>query len=79
MDTSVSQMNRENSFLISYSLCSHSKSKWHSISAINDPHGQTHSPASSAHYSRLKVVLFCEILKTGRTDTTCENSDHYRP
>ena len=33
--------------------------------AINDPFGQTHSPASSDHYSHLKVVLFCEILKSG--------------
>ena len=48
---------------------------------INDPLGQTHSPANSDHYSRLKFVLFCEILKSGdgRTDNTCENSDHYRP
>ena len=40
------------------------------MSAINDPLGQTHSPASSDHYSHLKVVLFCEILKSpdGRTD-----------
>ena len=37
---------------------------------INDPLGQSHSPASSDHYSRLKMVLFCEILKCrdGRTD-----------
>ena len=38
---------------------------------------------SSDHY--LNLVLFCEILKSGegrtdgRTDNTCENSDHYRP
>ena len=46
--------------------------------AINDPLGQTHSPASSDHYSGLKVALFCEILKNvdGRTDNTCENSYH---
>ena len=38
--------------------------------AINDPLGQTHSPASSDHYFRLKVILFSEILKSedGRTD-----------
>ena len=49
--------------------------------AINDPLGQTHSPASSDHYFHSKIVLFCEILKSGdrRTDTTCGNSDHYRP
>ena len=52
---------------------------------FNDPLGQTHSPDSSKYYSRLKVVLFCDILKSGdgrkhvRTDNTCENSDHYRP
>ena len=38
------------------------------MSAINDPLGQTHSPASSDHYSHLKIVLFNEILKRGRTD-----------
>ena len=32
--------------------------------AINDPLGQTHSPASSDHYSHLKFVLFREILKS---------------
>ena len=46
--------------------------------AINDPLGQTNSPASSDQFSRLKVVLFCEILKSGdgrkdgRTDNTSE-------
>ena len=30
--------------------------------AIYDPLGQTHSPTSSDH---LKVVLFCDILKSG--------------
>ena len=35
------------------------------MSAINEPHGHTHSSASSDHYSHLKVVLFCEILKIG--------------
>ena len=40
------------------------------MSAINDPLGQTNSPAGSDHCSHLKVVLFCEILKSGdgRTD-----------
>ena len=49
--------------------------------AINDPLGQTYSRVSSNHYSHFKFVLFCEILKNvdGRTDPTCENSDHYRP
>ena len=38
--------------------------------ANNDPLGQTHGPAASDHYSRLKVVLFGKILKSGdgRTD-----------
>ena len=38
--------------------------------AVNDPLGQTHSRVSSDHYSQLKVVLFCEILKSrdGGTD-----------
>ena len=31
---------------------------------INDPLGQTHSPTSSDCYSRLKFVLFCDILKS---------------
>ena len=37
--------------------------------AINDPLGQTHCPTSSDHYSHLKIVLFCEIVKSaeGRT------------
>ena len=35
--------------------------------AVNDPLGQTHSPASSDHYSHLKIVLFCEILTDGQT------------
>ena len=34
--------------------------------ASNDPLGQINSPASSKHYSRLKVVLFCEILKSAK-------------
>ena len=39
--------------------------------------------ASSVHFSQLKSVLLYLILKRvdgytdGRTDTTCENSDHY--
>ena len=28
---------------------------------IDDPLDQTHSPASSDHYSHLKLVLICEI------------------
>ena len=32
---------------------------------INDPLGQTHSPASVDHYSHWKFVLFREILKSG--------------
>ena len=49
--------------------------------AINDPLGQTHSPASSDHYSRLKFVLFCDNMeKWGRTyGNMWENNDHYRP
>ena len=48
------------------------------MSVINDPLGQTHSPASSDRYSRLKFVLYCEIMKSGderkdgRTDNTCD-------
>ena len=53
---------------------------YHKWSTRPDP--QTYS---SDHYSRSKVLFFCEILKSwdgrtdGQTDTTCENSDHYRP
>ena len=43
--------------------------------AINDPLGQTHSPASSDHYSHLKVVLFCDILK----GEDRRKDGHYRP
>ena len=53
---------------------------------INDPLGQTHSTESKNHYLLLKFVFFREILINGTdglkdesTDTTCENSDHYRP
>ena len=47
---------------------------------INDPLSQTNSP-SSDQYFLIKFFLLYEILKIGdwRTDTTCENSDHYRP
>ena len=47
---------------------------------INDPLGQTNGSANSCHCSCLNFVLFCEIVKSagGRTDNTCENSDHYR-
>ena len=39
--------------------------------AINDPLGDTNSPASSDHYYHLRVVWFREILKSGdgRTDS----------
>ena len=40
--------------------------------AINDPLGQTHSPSSSDHYSRLKVVLFSVILKSGDGQTSAK-------
>ena len=52
------------------------------MSAINDPLGQTHSPASSDHYSHLKVVVLRDFEKWGadvHTDSMCDNSDHYRP
>ena len=57
------------------------------MSAINDPLGQSHSSASSNRYSHLLIDVFRKILKQwgwtyrrtdGRTDTTCENSNHYR-
>ena len=38
---------------------------------INDPLGQTQSPAGSDHYSHLKVES-CFAKKYGRTDTTVE-------
>ena len=37
------------------------------MSAIYDPLGQIHSPASSDHYSHLKIVLFC-VRTYGQTD-----------
>ena len=40
-------------------------------SSINDPLGQSNSPAS-----RLLFSIFCENLKSG---DICEYSDHYRP
>ena len=46
--------------------------------AIDDPLGLTHSLANSKHCVRLKLILFCYILKSGdgRSDNLCEN---YRP
>ena len=41
-------------------------------SAINDPLGQTNSPASSDHYFHLKIVVFCMILKNG--DDICTDN-----
>ena len=38
--------------------------------AINDPLGQTHSLASSDHYSYLNFVLFYKILKVGMDGRT---------
>ena len=35
------------------------------MSVLNDPLGRIHSPASGDHYSRLKVALFYENLKSG--------------
>ena len=47
---------------------------------INDPLGQINSSASSDHYSRLNFARFWKVetdaRKDGRTDNTCENSDH---
>ena len=49
--------------------------------AINDPLGQTHSPARSEHYSHLRFAIVLQDLekilkvfdKKGRTDITGEN------
>ena len=50
------------------------------MGVINDPLVQTHIPASSDHYSHLKFVYLRDLKKgertDGRTDTTCEYSDH---
>ena len=50
------------------------------MGVINDPLCQTHSPVRSDHYSHLKIVLFCVILKSEdkRTDVMCGNRDYYR-
>ena len=39
--------------------------------AIKDTLGETHSPASSDHYSHLKFDLFSEILKSGDGRQDC--------
>ena len=44
---------------------------------MNDPFGHTHSPGSSDHYSHMKLVLFCDILKSEYTCT--EVQTHYWP
>ena len=41
---------------------------------IDDPLGQTHSPACSNNFFHFKIALFFEILTY-----MCENCDHYRP
>ena len=49
------------------------------MNAINDPLGQNHSPASSDHYSQLKVVFLRDFKKWRRTEDMCEKNDPYRP
>ena len=39
---------------------------------VNDPLGQTHRPASKDHYFQLKIILFCEILKSGNVMTNLQ-------
>ena len=48
----------------------------HQWSPLPDPQS-----TSRDHYFHFKMIWFCVILKSGdgRTDTTCNNSDHYRP
>ena len=41
------------------------KFNFNKTGVINDPLGQTHNPANSDHYSNLKIILFCAILKSG--------------
>ena len=41
------------------------------VSAINDPLGQAHNTARSDHYSHLKLVFFCAVLKSGAGRTWC--------
>ena len=63
-------MNQEKDFVLVFSFSPQNSGKLkQNMSAIIDPLGQTHSPASSDHYSHLKV-LFYEILNSGdrRTD-----------
>ena len=50
---------------------------------INDPHGQSYSPAKSDHCFHLRIGLLCAILEKGdgrtvRTDDMFKNSYHYR-
>ena len=50
------------------------KYRQHKTGVVNDPLGQsTARPAV-----KIYVVSF-DFEKLGRTDDTCENSDHYRP
>ena len=47
---------------------------------INDPFGQTHSPARSYNNVDLKIVLFCAIFKSWdrlMDGDMCENNDYY--
>ena len=48
---------------IPYFFIDHQIKTIQDMCAINDPLGQTHSPASSDHYSRLKVLKSCFVLR----------------
>ena len=48
----------------SLSMAGENGKKFKISSVMNDPHGQTHYPASSYQYSHLKIVMFCSILGT---------------
>ena len=44
---------------------------------INDPFGQTHSPARSSFSFEIGFALW-DFEKMVRTDTTWKNNDHYQ-
>ena len=50
----------------------------HDMSAINDPLRQTHCPASILIWKLFCFARFWNEQTDGSTDTSCENSDHYR-
>ena len=59
------------------------KTNRYKTGVINDPLGQTHfilpEAITNFTWKLFCFAIFWKVEKDGRTDTTSENSDHYRP